>query len=186
MGYVFDPDELHRISKLGVGRPFDEMVRAVTDELVKVYPEHIDPDPRWVYSLAGGATGVMGILHGSLSEYVIIFGSPVGTEGFSGRYHIDIHDYVMAGEMWTYTESRYGERVITKAGERAVLRKGNVKGFRISEECWMLEYGLGPVPTCLPMGLGDAVFSGQDFPTIARTLLAYGGLTIKELLQGKI
>jgi C-8 sterol isomerase len=186
MGFVFDADELHGIAKLGVGKPFDEMVRTVVDELAGVYPGHVDADPRWMYSLAGGATGVMGILHASLTEYLIIFGSPVGTEGFSGRYFIDIHDYVMAGEMWTYTESRYHERVITGPGERALLSRGDVKGFRISEECWMLEYGLGPVPTSLPMALGDAVFSGQDAPTIAKTLWAYGRLAMRELLQGKI
>ena len=186
MGYVFDPEELYRISKLGVGKPFDEMVRGVVDELVRVYPSHVEPDPKWVYSLAGGATGIMGILHGSLSEYLIIFGSPIGTEGFSGRYFIDIHDFVLAGEMWTYTESRYSERVITKPGERALLRRGDVKGFRISEECWMLEYGLGPVPTSLPMALGDALFSGQDLNTIAKTLWVYGRLVLRELLRGKI
>jgi len=186
MGYVFDPDELHRIAKLGVGKPFDDMVRTVVDELARVYPDHIERDPSWMYSLAGGATGVMGILHGSFTEYLILFGSPIGTEGFSGRYLIDIHDFVMTGEMWTYTESRYGERVITRPGERAFLRKGEVKGYRISEESWMLEYGLGPVPTALPMGLGDAVFSGQDPHTIAKTIWAYGKLAMRELARGKI
>jgi len=103
MGYLFDPDELHRISKLGQHKPFDEMVRVVVDELARVYPGHVDTNPKWMYNLTGGATGIMGILHGSLTEYVIIFGSPIGTEGFSGRYCIDIHDFVMTGEMWTFT-----------------------------------------------------------------------------------
>jgi len=186
MGYVFDPDELFRISRLGKDRPFDEMVRVVVDELVRVYPDHVDPAPRWVFSLAGGATGIMAVLHGSLSEYLIVFGSPVGTEGFSGRYRIDIHDFVMAGEMWTYTEARHGERVITRPGERALLPRGDVKGFRISEECWMLEYARGPVPTSLPMALGDAVFSGMDPTTIAKTLYYYGRLVLGELRRGKV
>ena len=183
---VFDPEELHRIANLGVDRPFDEMVGVVVDELARVYPGHVDTSPRWMYNLAGGATGAMGLLHGSLSEYLIIFGSAVGTEGFSGRYLLEIHDFVMTGEMWTYTESRFSERVITRPGEAAFLGRGEVKSYRITEESWMLEYGRGPVPTCLPMGLGDAVLRGQDPPTIVKTLWAYGRLTTRSLLGGKI
>ena len=186
MGKVFDPEELHRISKLGVGKPFDEMVEVVVDELARVYPGHVDTRPRWMYNLTGGATGMMGLLHCSLSEYVIIFGSAVGTEGFSGRYFIDIHDFMMTGEMWTHTESRYGERVITRPGQFAFLRRGEVKAYKITSDSWMLEYGQGPVPTCIPTGLSDALLRGQDAPTIGKTLRAYGRLTVKELLQGKI
>jgi len=76
--------------------------------------------------------------------------------------------------------------VITRPGEGAFLPKGEVKGYRITEESWMLEYGLGPVPTALPMGLGDAVFRGQDPHTIVKTLWAYGKLAMKELVQRKI
>ena len=186
MAKVFDPEELHRIANLGVDRPFDEMVGVVVDELARVYPGHVDTSPRWMYNLAGGATGAMGLLHGSLSEYLIIFGSAVGTEGFSGRYLIDIHDFMMTGEMWTSTEKSHGERVVTKPGQFAFLRRGEVKSYRITAGSWMLEYGQGPVPTCLPTGLSDAALRGQDPPTIARTVYAYGRLTIKELLKGKI
>ncbi len=186
MARIFDAGELHRIANMGMGKPFDEMVRVVVDELARVYPGHVDTNPRWMYNLTGGATGMMGLLHGSLSEYLIIFGSAVGTEGFSGRYFIDIHDFMMTGEMWTFTESRYGERVVTRPGQFAFLRRGEVKSYKITEGSWMLEYGQGPVPTCLPTGLADAVFRGQDPPTIAKTLHAYGRLTVRELLRGKI
>lgn len=186
MGVVFDLEVLDEVARGAAGRPFDEMARAVTRDLAARYPKHIDPAPRWMWNLAGGATGAMAILHASLTEYLILFGTPVGTEAFSGRYLIDIHDFVVAGEMWTYTEASFGERVVTRVGEHAVLRRGTTKGFRLSEGTWLLEYGRGPVPTALPMGLGDAVFSGQDPITIWKTLHGYGRLVVKELLQGKI
>jgi C-8 sterol isomerase len=70
-------------------------------------------------------------------------------------------------------------------GDLAHLRRGRVKGFRISEDCWMLEYGRGPVPTCLPMGLSGALLN-LDGGIIWKTVRNYGRLVIKELLRGKI
>jgi C-8 sterol isomerase len=186
MGYLFDPDTLLEVARTAAGKPFEQMSRDLTAALVERYPGHIDPSPRWMFNLAGGATGAMGLLHASLTEYLIIFGTPIGTEAYSGRYLLDIYDIVMTGEMWTYNENRFGERVVTKVGERAFLKKGQTKGYRALEGTWMLEYGRGLVPTALPMGLGDAVFSGQDPVTIFKTLHGYGRLVVKELLKGKL
>src|SRR5262249_44526535 len=127
MGFIFDPDVLHGIAKKGVGLPHDEMVRVVANELAQAYPGHIETRTEWIFNMAAGAVGVMTVLHASLSEYVIIFGSPVGTDGFSGRYKIEIFDYMLAGDMWTYTDDKIGERVITRPGEMAHLRTERVK-----------------------------------------------------------
>jgi C-8 sterol isomerase len=183
---IFDPDKLHAIARRAVGLPFERMVQTVADDLAREYPTHIETKPNWIFSCAGGAVGVMTVLHGSLSEYIVIFGSAIGTEGFSGRYRIGIHDFVLAGEMWTYTGDNVGERVIHKAGDRAYLRPDQVKGFKFPEACWLLEYGHGPVPTALPFALGDAAFSMMDGETIWKTLWHYGRLVTKELRQGKI
>src|SRR5438067_5707222 len=150
MGYIFDPKDLHAHAQRAVGLPHAEMVRSLTRDLAKAYPGHIAMRERWILSLAGGATGIMTVLHGSLSEYLLIFGSPVGTEGFSGRYWIDIYDFMLAGEMWTYTEEAFRERTISRPGDMARLRRHQAKGFRIAEESWMLEYGRGPIATALP------------------------------------
>src|SRR5438093_8426105 len=104
MGYLFDPKDLQARARKVVGLPHEEMVRRLTEDLAKAYPGHIETRERWIFSLAGGATGIMTILHGSLSEYLLVFGTPIGTEGFSGRYWIDIYDCMLSGEMWTYTE----------------------------------------------------------------------------------
>src|SRR5437773_11761306 len=101
-------------------------------------------------SLAGGVMGIMTVLHGSLSEYVLIFGTPVGSEGFSGRYRIEIRDFMLAGEMWTYTESDFAERRVYRAGDAAYLARRAAKGARTFEAAWLLEYGRASGPTVLP------------------------------------
>jgi len=127
------------------------------DELARLYPGHIETRPSWMLSLAGGVMGIMTVLHGSLSEYVLIFGTPVGSEGFSGRYRIEIHDFMLAGEMWTYTESDFAARRVYRAGDAAFLQRREAKGVRIFEGAWMPEYGPGTVPTVLPFALSGAI-----------------------------
>jgi C-8 sterol isomerase len=184
--HVFDPDKLHAIARRAVGLPHDAMVEQVVDDLVREYPAHIEKTNEWLFNNAGGAVAVILLLHGSLSEYVLLYGSPLGTQGFSGRFPVGIHDFILAGEMWTYTQDRVGERIIHKAGEHAYLRPSQPKGFRITEGCWALEYGHGPIPITLPFALGDSLFSMVDGKTIWKTVRRYGRLVAKELLQGKI
>jgi hypothetical protein len=186
MAYIFDPTLLHQTASRAVGLSHEEMVRAVSDDLARAHPEHIERREEWILSLAGGATGIMTVLHASLSEYLLIFGTPVGTEGFSGRYRIDIHDFVLSGEMWTYTENgRFPVRTIFRPGDAALLPRRQTKGFRLAEETWLLEYGRGPILTCLPMALTDAIVS-LDGSTIWKTLRVSTRLMLKELRQGKI
>lgn len=185
MAHLFDPRRLHESAQRAVGLPHPAMIRSVIADVAAAYPDHVETTERWIMSLAGGATGIMTVLHASLSEYVLIFGTPVGTEGFSGRYRIDIHDFLLAGEMWTYTEEDWATRAITRPGEAAFLRRGQVKGFRTAEGTWMLEYGRGPIATCLPMALSDALVS-LDGTTIWATLSVCARLTLKELRRGKI
>jgi hypothetical protein len=186
MSYIFDPDTLFEISKKGVGLQPKEMVRTVSDELARAYPGHVEPRPDWMFNMAAGAVGVMTILHGSLSEYLIIFGSAIGTSGFSGRYLVEIHDFVMGGEMRTYTEDNVLEPIITRTGERAMLRRDQTKGFKISDETWLLEYGRGLIPTTLPLALCDGLISCMDVYTVAKTLTVYGKHVFRELRQGKL
>jgi C-8 sterol isomerase len=186
MGYVFDPQHLHEIARKRMHLPHQEMVQAIIDDLASAYPRHVETRQNWLFSLSGGGVGIMTILHASLSEYVILFGTPVGTEGCSGRYRLEIHDFVLKGEMWTYTEEAFLERTVTRPGECGLLKRRQVKGFRLLEGTWMLEYGRGFIPSALPLSLGDAVFSCMDWWTVGKTFWLYGKQVVKQLLRGKI
>jgi C-8 sterol isomerase len=91
MGYVFEPEILQQVARDAVAKnlPVRELVATVVGELAKRYPRHVDPDPAWVFNNAGGAMGAMCVLHASLKEYVIIFGTPLGTEESNEGFFTD-------------------------------------------------------------------------------------------------
>jgi len=186
MAYVFDPDGLGACAAAGAGKPIEEAFDLVTADLASRYPRWIDTGPRrWIFSNAGGAMGQLTLLHASLREYLIFFGSPIGTEGHSGRYRTGVYDWMLAGEMWCYLEGETGKRVY-RPGDLAFLGPGQTKGYRLPEGGWMLEYARGPIPGMLPFGLADAFVSTLDYSAACRTLATYGRLTVKSLLKGKL
>ena len=187
MGFVFDPEVLARCAGEGVGKPStEEACDSVVRALKRAYPEHIDSGPRqWVMNNAGGAMGQLTFLHGSITEYIILFGSPIGTEGHSGRYATEVYDWVFSGEMWCYLEGQT-ERTVYGPGSEAYLGRSAVKGYRIPDHAWMLEYSRGPIPSMLPFGLADTLLSTLDVKTLGRTMVGYGKHVVGSLLRGKI
>jgi C-8 sterol isomerase len=185
MGTIFDPDELHEIANAAIGLPTHEIHGAVASALACAHPDHIEPRLDWIFNNAGGAMGQLTLLHASLSEYIILFGTPIGTEGHSGRYQTEVWDFMIAGEAWCYLEGET-ERTVYKPGDTMYLGASQVKGYRVPDFAWMLEYARGPIPLMLPFGLADTVTSTLDVRTFARTFWNYGRLTVRELMRGKI
>lgn len=186
MAYVFEPNRLWDCVKKGVGLPREDAMDAITRALDEAYPGHIHTGPReWILNNAGGAMGQLTLLHCSLTEYLIFFGTPIGTEGHSGRYPTDVYDWTFDGEMWCYVEGET-ERTVFEPGSQAYLGADEVKGYRIPDHAWMLEYARGPIPSMLPFGLADTLVSTLDLKTFGRTMRGYTKLSVRSLLRGKI
>ncbi|HJK98551.1 MAG TPA: ERG2 family protein [Polyangiaceae bacterium LLY-WYZ-14_1] len=186
MAYVFDPETLHACVREGVGMPREEAMDAITAALHREYGEHVETGPRrWILNNAGGAMGQLTLLHCSLTEYLIFFGTPIGTEGHSGRYATDVYDWVFDGEMWVYLEGET-DRTVFEPGSQAYLGPDQVKGYRIPDHAWMLEYARGPIATMLPFGLADTLVSTLDLKTLGKTLRGYTEKSLESLRRGKL
>ena len=74
------------------GLDAEQAFHKVYEELSETYPGHILPaeDHQWIFMNAGGWMGSMSILHASLTEYVLLFGTGIDTSGNSGRFMVNI------------------------------------------------------------------------------------------------
>ncbi|MHA2392154.1 MAG: ERG2 family protein [Promethearchaeota archaeon] len=179
---VFEPRKLWEISKKAIGHPTEEAFEIIIDALDKEYPGYIKKKQNWIFNNAGGAMGQMSIHHGSLREYIILFGTSIGTDGHSGRYKAEVYDFVFEGEMLCEYEGRFKPEV-HKPGSPAYLPASIIKHYRVTDKAWMLEYARGNIISMLPFGFADSIFSALDHITVMRVIWNYGKLVIKNMFK---
>ena len=179
MKYTIDPDVLHGVVKQVVGLPLDggQLITRTIELLADEYPDLIDPSPgRWVGSKAGGVLGKVRFLHFTPREYLVIFGSPTGTQGFSGRYkHVDIHKFLLAGQIDSYDLESDDTAALPSLlpGERTCLERGHARGLTIHPGSWHLEYGRGAVVTTLPFAMVDTLLVSLEFESVRRSTVEF-------------
>ena len=113
--YIFDQAVLEKVAQENIAKyPNDTraLMHGIASDLDREYPGHVELKEEWVFNNAGGAMGSMWILHGSITEYVIIFGTPVGTEGHTGRFLADDYFIILEGEQWAYSAGAVEREVI--------------------------------------------------------------------------
>uniref|UniRef100_A0A832H0P8 C-8 sterol isomerase n=1 Tax=Oscillatoriales cyanobacterium SpSt-402 TaxID=2282168 RepID=A0A832H0P8_9CYAN len=181
MPYVFDPDTLHTIVKQSQGLSHEQMFETLRASLAQQYPGRIHDKIQWMFNNAGGCMYSVAILHASLTEYLLIFGTPIRTQGHTGRHFTEIYDFVIDGELWYFKEKRPFERIVHQAGDRYYLGVMQSEGLCIPEQAWVLEYARGFIPSMLPFGLADSFFSTLDWQTVAHTLGIYWQLWFKNV-----
>lgn len=181
MAYRIDPDVLHAVAKQVVGERLEggELIDRAIELLADAYPDHIDPTPgRWVGSKAGGILGKVRFLYFSPREYIVIFGSPTGTQGFSGRYkRVQIDKFLIAGRIDSYdVESDDTSPMTLLPGEHTRVEKGHARGMTIHPGSWHIEYGRGAVVTTLPFAMVDTLLMSLEFESVRRSTVEFARL----------
>ena len=182
--YVFDPNVIHEISLKHLGQPLEEMFVNITAELSERYPGAIDDSQPWIFNNAGGVMLQMKLLYASTKEYVMIWGTPIGSEGHTGRHLAEFYDTVLDGEAWYYHEGQFTRDVYTP-GDPVFVGKGQSAGMHYPDHVWMIEYARGVLPSLLPFGLADALTSTLDYKTALQTVVIYFSLVTRQFSKGQ-
>jgi sigma non-opioid intracellular receptor len=189
MPYRIDPGGACRPRQEVAGPPSDELILRATTLLADEYPDLIDPGPgRWVGSKAGGILGKVRFLYFSPREYLVIFGSPTGTQGFSGRYkHVEIHKFLIAGQIDSYDlESDDTAAMTLLPGEHTCLEKGYARGLTIHPGSWHIEYGRGAVVTTLPFALVDTLLVSLELESVRRSTVEFAKLVRRSFTAPRV
>jgi hypothetical protein len=118
------------------------MFDAFADAMEAAYPGLLDRTQPWIYSIAGGAMIQMKLYFASLHEYIMIWGTPIGSEGHSGRHRVGFWDTILDGETWYYAEGEF-ERRIYRPGDRIYVGPGQACGMNFTDGVWAVEYARG-------------------------------------------
>ncbi|KAK7501892.1 hypothetical protein BaRGS_00006978 [Batillaria attramentaria] len=182
--YLFSEEDVAAIARKYVVESNKEIPGAyskVLEEFRRKYPGHILPDQdiQWIFMNAGGWMGAMCLLHASLTEYVLFFGTAVDTTGHSGRYWANISDTILIGTFHQWKEGAL-ERITYGPGDTVFHAWGEATSVSWKAETWMVEYGRGFIPSTLGFALADTFFSTTDFLTLLYILNVYAKALLLE------
>ena len=167
--YIFEPTDLQRIVKMHLDAPLGERFDRIAETLHAVYGEHVNRQPEWIWSNAGGIMCSMNVLHTSPKEYLLFCGTAVGSEGHSGRHRAELFDIVINGELQTFKPDQFKAATLY-SGDMAQLPRRTTNGSHLGKECWLLEYARGNIASLFPFALGDTIFSTQDLTDVRKTM----------------
>ncbi|KAH8622370.1 C-8 sterol isomerase [Alternaria alternata] len=165
--YIFTPSELHSLSQEAIslhGNDTASVVSHIVSTLSATHGPHINLDEEWIFNNAGGAMGAMYIIHASITEYLIVFGTAIGTEGHTGRHTADDYFHILKGEQLAYRPGKgIYEAEVYPQGSVHHLTRGDVKQYKMDSGCFALEYARGWIPPMLGFGYADTyLYKGRD------------------------
>ncbi|XP_040818943.1 sigma non-opioid intracellular receptor 1 isoform X2 [Ochotona curzoniae] len=121
--FVFEREEIALLARKYAGLDHELAFSRLIVELRRLHPGHVLPDEelQWVFVNAGGWMGAMCLLHASLSEYVLLFGTALGSRGHSGRYWAEISDTIISGTFHQWREGTTKSEVFYPAPRTSSL-----------------------------------------------------------------
>ncbi|KAK4525871.1 hypothetical protein GAYE_SCF17G3780 [Galdieria yellowstonensis] len=180
----FDKEVIRNIAEKAVGLGREEAFHNISKQLQTVYPQLITDSSEWIFINAGGWMGSFYLLHASLTEYVLLFGTAIETSGHSGRYWIDIYDTLIRGtfQQWSEGTTYY---VTYSPGDTIYHPRLSATAVRWKEDTWMLEYAHGPILSSFLFALSDSLFSTLDWLTIYKSMRVYSFQLLRSLFSTK-
>lgn len=190
-GYIFDQAELQTIVQTTLaehpGANNTAIFTALGDKFSARYGPYVKDlnFEDWHFSNAGGAMGTFFILHASFTEYLIIFGTAVGTEGHSGHHLADDYFIILSGQQTAAFATQH-EPTVYLPGDVHHMPYAQAQQYAMPAGSFALELAQGYIPTMLVFGFADSIFSTTDpFSLWYQIKFTVISMT-KNLLLGKI
>lgn len=158
-------------------------------ELAAVFPwavPYVEQNCTWVFNTAGQGYAHLCYIYGSVTENIVFWGSPIGNQGFSGSYDAKVWDHMLAGVMETF-EAGQIERLTQYPGQFHLLNRWSGNYYRISRDCYMLDYVQGHVAQSLKFAvIAPTRYTTLDYRSAMKSICQYATLVIKTLDGQKV
>ena len=180
--YLFDPDVVHECAMKSLGHAEAANVRGVRRRDGGELSRRARSPPALDLQHRGRRDDPDEALFRVDHEYIMIWGTPIGSEGHSGRHLTGFWDTVIDGEAWYYGEGQF-EKSVYKPGDRIYVGPGQARAMNFTER----RVGGGVRPRL--HSLLDAVRPGgrgSELPRLgdgAQTLSLYTDLCCQSLGQ---
>jgi C-8 sterol isomerase len=184
---VFDPQLLEQIVRDSVARfaTPQERLQYIEQELANRYPKYVSTNRPYHFIGAGGTFGAVKILHASITEYIIVYGTKFANSGPSGRFPFVVRDYVVSGRLATHLPENVHEVNYFWPGQVTTLKPFKNNFYQMEPDTWLIEYGSGFIPGSLVSILANLVTT-FDFVGTAKLSWDFGTAVLGQLFKGKI
>nr|XP_039251260.1 protein erg2 homolog [Styela clava] len=162
-----------------------ERIKGIRQQFMKKHEQVLTENKFPALQLStGGIHGLVHLLYGSLSEFLIVYHAPLQTSGSSGRHLITMSITVLQGSVKVVNE-RTGKYVQYSTNANYTHHNGERTFVELEENTILVVYGRGLVPMNMGYWLCDSLISSADPATAFFVIYyyfqaIYSSLTLKE------